>query len=193
MKPAQHFSLALMVATVLGCAACGSADNPTSQGQPGTSTAVAQSTPPVSATATATEMRAPTGYQFSQAPGPQAPEPEASQPGASWSPGAEADVVATASKAMAAFGSPEVGEPEWFENLNPYLTADAAESMSYTDPQNIPVHAVKGAGKLLKDTANPFGAVVEFSTDAGTYSVQVVRIGDAAPWQVATIAPAGNK
>ena len=93
---------------------------------------------------------------------------------------------------MALFAHPESGEPGWFQDLKPYLTADAAESFAYTDPANVPVHRVLGAGTLAADVGNPFGASITFSTDAGTYSVQLVRSGDAAPWQVATIAPVGN-
>lgn len=191
MKPTRHVSLAVLAVAVLACAACGPADRPGSPAQVSTSPAAASTSAPASASASETPM--PKDYAFSQAPGPQAPETQVPQPGASWTPAAETDAVATATKAMVAFANPGVGEPQWFEDLKPYLTAETAESMSYTDPQNVSVHAVTGDGKLIKDPANAFGAVIEFSTDAGTYSVQVVRIGDAAPWQVATIAPVGKK
>lgn len=187
----NRFSWLIVPVTVLACVACGPADKPGSPVEVPTSPAASQET--ASASASASETPVPKDYTFSQAPGPQAPETEVPQPGASWSPAAETDAVATATKAMVAFANPGVGEPQWFEDLKPYLTPETAESMSYTDPQNVPVHAVKGEGKLIKEAANPFGAVVEFSTDAGTYSVQVLRIGDAAPWQVATIAPVGKK
>lgn len=186
MNTSHRISLAVLAVAVVACTACGPAARPASTGP-----AMHNTSSPASASATATPV--PTDYPFSQAPGPQAPETEAPQPGASWSTAAESDALATATKAMGLFAHPGSGEPKWFEDLKPFLTPDTAESLSYTDPQNVPVHAVKGAGKLTRDPANPFGAVVEFSTDAGTYSVQVVRIGDAAPWQVAAIAPAGNK
>lgn len=187
MNTSHRISLAVLAVAVVTCTACGSADKPTTPGPALTSTTSSQ------ATASATDTPMPKDYPFSQAPGPQAPETEVPQPGASWSTAAESDALATATKAMGYFAHPDSGEPKWFDDLKPFLTPDAAESLSYTDPQNVPVHAVKGAGTLVKDPTNPFGAVVEFSTDAGTYSVQVVRSGDAAPWQVAAIAPVGNK
>lgn len=187
MKSIQHFSLALLAVTVLACAACGQDRNPAPAG-PASTTPAASQTP--SGTA---ETPIPTDYEFRQMPGPQAPEMEVPQPGASWSAAAEKDALVTATQAMAAFANPMAGGPKWFEDLKPYLTPETAESFSYTDPHNVPVRAVKGPGTLIKDAANPFGAVVQFFTDAGMYSVQVVRIGDGAPWQVAAIAPTGNK
>ena len=189
MNHIKHLSLIVLAVTVLACAACGAADEPAGPGPAGS--ALASS--PAAVPASPSETPVPTDYQFSQAPGPQAPEPPAPNPGASWTETAKADALTTATKAMGLFAQPESGEPKWFQNLKPYLTADAAESLSYTDPSNVPVRQVLGAGILVTDPGNPFGAVIKFSTDAGTYAVQVVRIGDAAPWQVATIAPAGNQ
>lgn len=184
--------LAAVAVTVLACAACGPADGPAGPGTVSTPRASSTATATASASSSASAPPVPKDYKFSQGPGPQAPPPQAPVPGASWTATARADALATATKAMALFARPESGEPKWFDDLKPFLTADAAESFAYTDPANVPVHQVRGAGTLATEAGNPFGAVIKFSTDAGTYSVQVVRIGDAAPWQAASIAPVGN-
>ena len=167
----SSLSLALAAAVVVVCAACTPSTKQAAAGPVGASpsasrAAVATTAAGLVPASTAAPTPIASDYAFSQDPGPQAPSATAPAPGASWSATAKADALVTATKAMELFARPEAG--------------------------NVPVHQVLGAGTLVNDAGNPFGAVITFSNDAGTYSVQVVRSGDAAPWQVATIAPAGN-
>lgn len=186
-------ALGVLVIAGLSCTACGPTERPGNASGTNTALTTARPTGATASASGSSTAPVPSNYPLNPGPGPQAPPSQAPQPTASWTAAAEGDALAAAAKAMGFFAHPESGEPKWFEDLKPYLTPDAAESFSYTDPANVTVHKVLGKGALKKDAGNPFGAFIEFATDAGTYSVQVVRVGDAAPWQVAAIAPAESK
>lgn len=105
-----------------------------------------------------------------------------------WDDTAEAAASDAAVGAMRAFARPDVGYDEWFAQLRPYLTQDAAETYVYTDPINIPVTTVTGDATVLESTS-AYVAVVDVDTDVGQYQVLMLRTGADAPWLAAEFAP----
>ena len=105
-----------------------------------------------------------------------------------WDAAAEAAASDAAVEAMSAFAHPEMGYDEWFAQLRPHLTQDAAETYVYTDPINIPVTTVTGKAKVLESTS-AYVAVVDVDTNVGEYQVLMLRTGIDGPWLAEEFAP----
>ena len=57
------------------------------------------------------------------------------------------------------------------------------------DPANIPATHLTGSRELSFDEANGYGVKADVPTDAGTYTVQLLRTGKEAPWKVNRFTP----
>ena len=57
------------------------------------------------------------------------------------------------------------------------------------DPSNIPASRVTGAATLSVDEANGYGVTAAVPTNAGTYTLQLLRTGKDAPWKVNRLTP----
>lgn len=97
------------------------------------------------------------------------------------------EASATARKVMTLFARRTVDADRWIKDLRPWLTPQAAEDYSYTDPANVPATKVTGTPKVIP-TDSATLARVHVPTDAGTYLVVLTR-ADSATWKVARITP----
>ena len=155
-----------LLAVVLLCAACAPAANTTPAPAPSTATPSA----PVS---------------LSAGSGPQAPGGTVPPTiGISWD-----QAVDVAEKAMADFARPAVEETQWANDLARWLTPQATADYSAVDPANIPASKVTGSAKLTVDEANGYGVLAAVPTNAGTYTLQLLRTGKDAPWKVNRLTP----
>ena|GEM_PF-1105983 len=122
--------------------------------------------------------------------GPQAPGgtiPATS--GIAWDQASKDEAADVAENAMADFARPTVEEKQWANDLARWLTPQATADYSAVDPSNIPVSRVTGPATLSVDEANGFGVMAAVPTNAGTYTVQLLRTGKDAPWKVNRLTP----
>jgi len=105
-----------------------------------------------------------------------------------WDTQSREAVTRTAEKAMTAFARPGMAADQWWDELEPLLSAAAQLDYSYTDPANVPASAVTGPGTLVDDSSAYLGYVT-VPTDAGMYTVVLSRLDGAAPWLVERLAP----
>jgi hypothetical protein len=161
-----------LIAAVLLCAACAPAANTTPA--PAESTTITPSAP----------------VSLSANSGPQAPGGTAPATiGISWDQASKDRAVGVAEKAMADFARPAVEERQWANDLANWLTPQATADYSAVDPANIPASKVTGPATLSVDDANGYGVMAAVPTDAGTYTVQLLRTGKDAPWKVNRLTP----
>ncbi|UOD83497.1 hypothetical protein [Paenarthrobacter ureafaciens] len=164
-------SLAL-AAVVLLCTACAPAANSTPA--PATS-AVATASAPVS---------------LSAGSGPQAPNGTVPATiGINWDQASKDAAVDIAQKAMADFARPGLEDKQWANDLARWLTPQATADYSAVDPANVPATKVTGPAALRVDEANGYGVLAAVPTDAGTYTLQLLRTGREAPWKVNRLTP----
>lgn len=164
-------SLAL-TAVVLLCTAC----------------APAVDTAPAPAPSTAATASAPVSLSASS--GPQAPDGTVPAIiGISWDQASKDSAVDTAQTAMEDFARPGVEDEQWANDLARWLTPQATADYSAVDPANIPATRVTGHATLTVDEANGYGVMAAVPTDAGTYTVQLLRTGPEAPWKVNRLTP----
>lgn len=91
-------------------------------------------------------------------------------------------------EALRLWARPSMGADAWWDDLEPYLTAQAQQDYSYTDPANVPVTKLTGAATLVElDTRRV--AIVHVPTDAGLYAVTLSRSPESPTWLVERIAP----
>ena len=160
-----------LLAAVLLCAACAPAAN--------TTPTPAESTTPPS-----------TPVSLSVSSGPQAPGGTIPATiGISWDQASKDRAVDVAEKAMADFARPGVEERQWANDLARWLTPQATADYSAVDPANIPANRVTGPATLSVDEANGYGVMAAVPTNAGTYTVQLLRTGKDAPWKVNRLTP----
>jgi len=158
-------------AAVLLCTACAPAAETTPAPAPSTAAASA----PVS---------------LSAGSGPQAPDGTAPATiGISWDQASKDAAVDTAQKAMADFARPGVEDKQWANDLARWLTPQATADYSAVDPVNVPATRVTGPATLTVDEANGYGVMAAVPTDAGTFTVQLLRTGPDAPWKVNRLTP----
>lgn len=163
--------LALIAAVALLCAGCAPASNTT----------------PAPAETTATPS-APVSLSVDS--GPQAPGGTVPPTiGISWDQVSKDQAVDVAQKAMADFARPSVEEKQWANDLARWLTPQATADYSAVDPANIPASRVIGPAKLTVDEANGYGVTATVPTNAGTYTLQLLRTGKDAPWKVNRLTP----
>lgn len=161
-----------LTAMVLLCTACAPAAN----------------TAPAPATSTAATASAPVSLSASS--GPQAPGGTVPATlGISWDQASKDAAVDTAQKAMTDFARPAVEEKQWANDLARWLTPQATAGYSAVDPANVPATRVTGSATLTVDEANGYGVMAAVPTDAGTYTLQLLRTGREAPWKVNRLTP----
>ena len=147
----------------------------------------ASTTPAESASSTPT---ASAPVSLSANSGPQAPGGTAPATlGITWDQASKDKAVEVAEKAMADFARPAVEEKQWANDLARWLTPQATADYSAVDPANIPANRVTGAATLTVDEANGYGVTAAVPTNAGTYTVQLLRTGKDSPWKVNRLTP----
>jgi hypothetical protein len=161
-----------LIAMVLLCAACAPAANTT----------------PAPAESTTTTPSAPVSLSANS--GPQAPGGTVpATVDISWDQASKDRAVEVAEKAMADFARPAVEERQWANDLARWLTPQATADYSAVDPANIPASRVTGPATLSVDEANGYGVRAAVPTNAGTYTVQLLRTDKDAPWKVNRLTP----
>ena len=167
-KPLTLISVALL------CAACAPAAS--------TGTAPASSS---SASPTASAQVSLSANSGPQAPGGTVP----ATIGITWDQASKDAAVDAAENAMTDFARPTLDETQWANDLARWLTPQATADYSSVDPSNIPASRVTGAATLSVDEANGYGATAAVPTNAGTYTLQLLRTGKDAPWKVNRLTP----
>lgn len=161
-----------LIAVALLCAACAPAANTTPA--PAETTAV---TPSAS-------------VSLSVSSGPQAPRGTVPATiGIIWDQASKDAAIDVAEQAMADFARPGVEERQWTNDLARWLTPQATADYSAVDPANIPARRVIGPAALSVDEANGYGVMAAVPTDAGTYTLQLLRTGQEAAWKVNRFTP----
>jgi hypothetical protein len=161
-----------LLAVVLFCAACAPAANTT----------------PAPAESTTTTPSAPVSLSANS--GPQAPGGTVPATiGISWDQASKDRAVDVAQKAMADFARPGLEEKQWANDFARWLTPQATADYSAVGPANIPAGRVTGPAALSVDEANGYGVMAAVPTNAGTYTVQLLRTGKDAPWKVNRLTP----
>lgn len=160
----------VLIAVALLCAGCAPASNTTPA-----ETQTASPSAPVSLSAS----------NGPQAPGGTVPPTI----GISWDQASKDQAVDVAQKAMADFARPTVGDQQWANDLARWLTPQATADYSAVDPANIPASRVTGPATLTVDEANGYGVTATVPTNAGTYTLQLLRTGKDAPWKVNRLTP----
>jgi hypothetical protein len=163
-----------LVAVALLCVSCAPAAN--------TTPAPAESAGPAPTASAPVSLSAGSGPQ---APGATAP----ATLGITWDQAGKDQAVDVAQKAMADFARPAVEEKQWANDLARRLTPQATADYSAVDPANIPANRVTGPATLSVDEANGYGATAAAPTNAGTYTVQLLRTAKDAPWKVNRLTP----
>jgi hypothetical protein len=109
--------------------------------------------------------------------------------GIAWDEASKAAAVDVAEKAMTDFARPGLEEKQWANELARWLTPQATADYSAVDPSNIPASRVTGLVTLSVDETNGYGVMAAVPTDAGAYTVQLLRTGKEAPWKVNRFTP----
>ncbi|QQQ64346.1 hypothetical protein [Paenarthrobacter ureafaciens] len=158
--------LALMASIALLCAGCAGASN----------------APPAPAK---TSVRPSAQVSLSAGSGPQAPGGTVpATVGISWDQASKDRAVDVAQKAMADFARPSLEETQWANDLARWLTPQATADYSAVDPVTIPATRVTGPATLRIDESNGYGVLAAVPTNAGIYTLQLLRTGKDAPWRV---------
>lgn len=164
-----------LLAVAFLCAAC----------TPAAENTATVSTPSATTTATPTAPVSLSANSGPQAPGGTIP----ATIGIPWDEASKKSAGDVAEKAMADFARPEVEEKQWANDLARWLTPQATADYSSVDPANIPASEVTGASTLAVDEENGYGVTVSVPTNAGAYSLQLLRTGPDAPWKVNRLTP----
>jgi len=105
----------------------------------------------------------------------------------------QASAVAVADQLMAAYARPTLTPAAWLAGISGYLTTQTAAAYQYTDPAQVPVSAITGAGTAQEDADYISNATVVVPTNIGPYTVQLTRPDVSASWRVNVIVdPGGN-
>ena len=78
---------------------------------------------------------------------------------------------------MRAFARTDLPQQQWWDGLAGYFTPAARAVYQSTDVANVPVHKVVEGSAHLRAGATKFRAEVTVDTDAGTYTVTMIRAG----------------
>lgn len=109
--------------------------------------------------------------------------------GIAWDQASKERAMEVAQDAMTDFARPDVEEKQWANDLARWLTPQATADYSSVDPANIPASSVTGPATLTVDEANGFGVIAAVPTNAGTYTLQLLRSGKDSPWKVNRLTP----
>jgi hypothetical protein len=154
------------------------------------SCAPAANTTPAPAESTSSTPTASAPVSLSANSGPQAPGGTIpATTGITWDQASKDKALEVAEKAMADFARPAVEEKQWANDLARWLTPQATADYSAVDPANIPTNRVTGPARLTVDEANGYGVTAAVPTNAGTYTLQLLRTGKDAPWKVNRLTP----
>jgi hypothetical protein len=167
-KPLSLLALALL------CVSCAPAAN--------TTTSPPESAGPAPTASAPVSLSAGSGPQ---APGATAP----ATLGITWDQASKDQAMDVAENAMADFARPAVEEKQWANDLARWLTPQATADYSAVAPANIPATRITGPATLSVDETNGYGAMAAVPTNAGTYTVQLLRTGKGAPWKVNRLTP----
>ncbi|MBO1269503.1 hypothetical protein [Arthrobacter cavernae] len=165
--------LALLAAALL-CTSCAQAAGTSPEPPAKSSTSAAPSAP----------------VSLSAGSGPQAPgaTPPATM-GITWDEAGRKSAVEVAERAMADFARPRTEATRWANDLARWMTPQATADYSAVDPATIPATRLTGPARLTVDEANGYGAAATVPTDAGTYTVQLLRTAKDSPWKVHRLTP----
>jgi hypothetical protein len=163
-----------LLAVALLCVSCAPAAN--------TTPAPTESTGPAPTASAPVSLSAGSGPQ---APGGTAP----ATIGITWDQASKDQAVDVAEKAMADFVRPGTDPARWANDLARWLTPQATADYSAVDPANVPANRVTGPATLSVDETNGYGATAAVPTNAGTYTVQLLRTAKDAPWKVHRLTP----
>ena len=97
--------------------------------------------------------------------------------------------IAAATKVMQTFAQPQLSADKWWAQMLPLLSQQGGVAYEGTDPSQIPVHQVTGAGTVLPDSTE-VSLNVQLPTDAGLYNITLTRPDASAPWLADRIRPA---
>jgi outer membrane protein TolC len=161
-----------LIAVALLCAGCA----------PAADTAPAPAGPATATPSAPVSLSAGSGPQ---APGGTAPVTT----GLIWDQASKDKAVEVAEKAVADFARPDTEEKQWANDLARWLTPQATADYSAVDPANVPANRVTGPATLSVDETNGYGATAAVPTNAGTYTLQLLRTGSQAPWKVNRLTP----
>ena len=159
----NHLTTALSIATLLFLTGCTAP----------TTTSSTRIPAPTRTPAPTTSTTSPADDSHDENPGP-APAAAAE----------DAQHIATA--AMTAFAQPTLPTADWYASISPYLSDQGKSFYKRANPALIPATAVTGT------PSEPTGdlvtwATVTVPTDAGIYTVNLVRPEPSQPWKVLTI------
>lgn len=101
----------------------------------------------------------------------------------------QSDAITAAETVMTTFGQPTLDASTWMNNLYPLLTQTGAAAYEGTDPAQVPVQQVTGAGTIVEGSTD-VALIVQIPTDAGLYNVSLSRTGPSMPWLADRIRPA---
>ena len=163
-----------LLAVALLCVSCAPAGNTT--------------TAPSASAAASPTSSAPVSLSANS--GPQAPGGTIpANIGITWDQASKDEAADVAENAMTDFARPTMEDKQWANDLARWLTPQATADYSAVDPANIPASRVTGTATLDVDEANGFGVMAAVPTNAGTYTVQLLRTGKDAPWKVNRLTP----
>jgi hypothetical protein len=101
----------------------------------------------------------------------------------------QVEAISAATKVMQAFARPQLSADTWWAQMLPLLSQQGGVAYQGTEPSQIPVHQVTGAGTVLPDSTE-VSLIVQLATDAGQYNVTLTRPDVFAPWLADQIRPA---
>ncbi|GAA1863577.1 hypothetical protein [Myceligenerans crystallogenes] len=117
-----------------------------------------------------------------------ADEKPAQQVEATWDDDVRLAAREAAVAAVAAFAAVDKSAEAWWDDLSPLLTPQARAVYEDVDPRNVPVRDVTGAAKIT-DESSTLLTEVQVPTDAGDYTVLLVRADGGSPWLAEQIRP----
>lgn len=98
-----------------------------------------------------------------------------------WDDAARAAAAQRAETVMRAFANTMLSQDEWFAQLSPYLTVDAAQAYRQVSVDEVRATAVIGEATIIDDSS-VYLAIVTVPTDAGAYEVHLNRPDGDSEW-----------
>lgn len=172
MKRRGHrFTTTLLAAVALTACGQGRSDVPRAGATTGATSSPPAATAPTSDTRPSTSP-APAPPPLDDA-GPDEGDASPTPPDADSAQQARTGAVAF----MRAFARTDLPQQQWWDGLAGYFTPAARAIYQSTDVANVPVHKVVEDSAKLRPGATKFRAEVTVDTDAGTYTVTMIRAG----------------
>jgi hypothetical protein len=98
-----------------------------------------------------------------------------------------AEARSLAGAALRAFARTDLPQEQWWSGVSGYFSPDAAAIYESTDVAAVPVHSIAEGSARLLPSSTRFRAQVKVGTDAGPYTVTLLRAGD--QWLVDRFTP----